>query len=69
LKEIRESREFSDDLADKVTEVVNQFKKGFAATGGGSVVPDEHVEALDEEQLGKESVQVHKPAPKKEKKK
>jgi F-type H+-transporting ATPase subunit alpha len=69
LKEIRESREFSEDLADKVTEVVNQFKKGFAATGGGSVVPDEHVEALDEEQLGKESVQVHKPAPKKEKKK
>jgi F-type H+/Na+-transporting ATPase subunit alpha len=49
--------------------VVNEFKKGFAATGGGSVVPDEHVEALDEEQLGKESVQVHKPAPKKEKKK
>ncbi|BBY05062.1 F0F1 ATP synthase subunit alpha [Mycobacterium noviomagense] len=69
LKEIRESREFNDELADKVTEVVNQFKKGFAATGGGSVVPDEHVEALDEEQLGKESVQVHKPAPKKEKKK
>jgi F-type H+-transporting ATPase subunit alpha len=69
LKEIRESQEFSDELADKVTEVVNQFKKGFAATGGGSVVPDEHVEALDEEQLGKESVQVHKPAPKKEKKK
>src|SRR5579884_687678 len=69
LKEIRESREFSDELADKVTEVVNEFKKGFAATGGGSVVPDEHVEALDEEQLGKESVQVHKPAPKKEKKK
>jgi F-type H+-transporting ATPase subunit alpha len=33
------------------------------------VVPDEHVEALDEEQLGKESVQVHKPAPKEEKKK
>ena len=31
------------------TEIINDFKKGFAATGGGSVVPDEHVEALDEE--------------------
>ena len=30
-------------------EVINHFKKGFAATGGGSVVPDEHVEAMDEE--------------------
>jgi F-type H+/Na+-transporting ATPase subunit alpha len=68
LKEIRESRQFSDELAEKVTEAVNQFKKGFAATGGASVVPDEHVEALDQEQLGKESVRIHKPAPKKEKK-
>ncbi len=68
LKQIRESGEFSDELDDKVTEVVNQFKKGFSASGGGSVVPDEHVDAMDEEQLGKESVQVHKPAPKKEKK-
>ena len=69
LKEIRESREFGEELADKVTEAVNQFKKGFAATGGESVVPDEHVDALSEEELGKESVQVHKPAPKKEEKK
>ncbi len=69
LKEIRESGEFSDEIDDKLTDVVNQFKKGFAASDGSSVVPDEHVEALDEDQLGKESVQVHKPAPKKEKKK
>ena len=68
LKQIRESGEFSDELDDKVTEVVDQFKKGFSASGGGSVVPDEHVDAMDEESLGKESVQVHKPAPKKEKK-
>ncbi|OHU98044.1 F0F1 ATP synthase subunit alpha [Mycobacterium talmoniae] len=65
LKEIRESKKLSDEASEKLTEVVNQFKKGFAATGGGSVVPDAHVEALDEEQLGKEAVQVRKPAPKK----
>jgi F-type H+-transporting ATPase subunit alpha len=69
LKQIRESGEFSEETSDKLTESVNEFKKGFAASDGSSVVPDEHVEALDEEQLGKESVQVHKPAPKEEKKK
>jgi F-type H+/Na+-transporting ATPase subunit alpha len=69
LKQIRESGEFSEEIDDKLTEVVNEFKKGFSASDGSSVVPDEHVEALDEDQLGKDSVQVHKPAPKKEKKK
>ncbi|BBU21846.1 F0F1 ATP synthase subunit alpha [Mycobacterium xenopi] len=67
LKELRESQKLTDELSDRLTEVVNQFKKGFATTSGVSVVPDEHVEALDEEKLGKEAVQVHKPAPKKKK--
>ena len=65
LKEIRESQKLSDETSDKLVEAINQFKKGFAGTGGISVVPDEHVEALDEEDLGKESVKVRKPAPKK----
>jgi F-type H+-transporting ATPase subunit alpha len=65
LKEIRESKKLSDEASDKLVEVINQFKKGFAGTGGVSVVPDEHVEALDEEELGKEAVKVRKPAPKK----
>ncbi len=68
LKEIRESQKLTDETAALLTEAVNQFKKGFAATGGGSVVPDEHIEALDEEKLGKEAVQVRKPAPKEKKK-
>jgi F-type H+-transporting ATPase subunit alpha len=67
LKELRESQKLTDELSDKLTEVVNHFKKGFAPSGGGSVVPDEHVEALDEEKLGKEAVQVRKPPPKKKK--
>jgi F-type H+-transporting ATPase subunit alpha len=67
LKEIRESQKLTDELSDKLAEGINHFKRGFAATGGGSVVPDERVEALDEEKLGKEAVQVHKPAPKKKK--
>jgi len=68
LATIRDSQKLDEDTEKALTEVINKFKRGFAATGGGSVVPDEHVEALDEEQVGKESVEVHKPAPKKEKK-
>jgi F-type H+-transporting ATPase subunit alpha len=67
LTDIRESQKLSEENSEKLEEVVNQFKKGFAASGGGSVVPDEHVEALDEDKLGKEAVQVRKPAPKKKK--
>jgi F-type H+/Na+-transporting ATPase subunit alpha len=69
LATIRDSQKLTDETADALTEVINHFKKGFAATGGGSVVPDEHVEALDEEELEKESVKVKKPAPEKKEKK
>jgi F-type H+/Na+-transporting ATPase subunit alpha len=68
LATIRDSQKLTDETADALTEVINKFKRGFAATGGVSVVPDEHVEALDEEKVGKESVEVRKPAPKREKK-
>jgi F-type H+-transporting ATPase subunit alpha len=69
LSEIRESQKLSEETENKLTDAIKEFKKGFAATGGGSVVPDEHVEALDEDQLAKEAVQVHKPAPPEQKKK
>jgi F-type H+-transporting ATPase subunit alpha len=65
LKEIRESQKLSDELDEKLTGAINQFKKGFAASDGSSVVPDEHVDPLADEDLEKESVKVRKPAPKK----
>ncbi|MGV0607343.1 F0F1 ATP synthase subunit alpha [Mycolicibacterium sp. XJ1904] len=65
LKEIRESKKLSEELEEKLEKVVNDFKKGFSTTDGSSVVPDEHVEAMDEEDVEKESVKVRKPAPKK----
>jgi F-type H+-transporting ATPase subunit alpha len=64
LKQIRETGKLGEDLSEKLVEVINQFKKGFAASDGSSVVPDEHVDALNEEDLEKESVKVRKPAPK-----
>lgn len=63
LTEIRESQKLTDEAADSLTEVIKSFKKGFAATGGASVVPNEHVAALDEEKLDKESVKVHQAIP------
>ena len=68
LTEIHESQKLTDETAAKLTEVINHFKRGFAATGGGSVVPDEHVAPWGEGKLGKEAVQVHKPAPKNDQK-
>ncbi|MEB3071825.1 F0F1 ATP synthase subunit alpha [[Mycobacterium] vasticus] len=67
LTGIRESKKLSDEANEKLVSVINQFKKGFAATDGSSVVPDERVEALDEDKLGKEAVQVRKAAPAKKK--
>jgi F-type H+/Na+-transporting ATPase subunit alpha len=65
LTEIRESKKLSEELEEKLVNVVDEFKKGFATTDGSSVVRDEHVDAMDEEDIEKESVKVRKPAPKK----
>ena len=65
LKEIRESKKLSEELEGNLEKAVNDFKKGFATTDGSSVVRDEHVDAMDEEDVEKESVKVRKPAPKK----
>ncbi|BBY38449.1 ATP synthase subunit alpha [Mycobacterium mantenii] len=69
LTGVRDSGKLSEEGENQLIEIIKNFKKGFAATGGASVVPDEHVEPLDEEDLAKESVQVKKEKPKKESKK
>jgi F-type H+/Na+-transporting ATPase subunit alpha len=68
LAGIRDSQKFSEEGENQLVEIINNFKKGFAASDGGSVVPDEHVDAMDEKELGKESVQVKKEKPKDQKK-
>ena len=68
LSDIKKSQKLSEETEKKLVDAINEFKKGFAATGGGSVVRDEHVEPLDEDQVEKEAVQVHKPAPPEQKK-
>ena len=66
LKSIKETKKLSEENEEKLVSVINEFKKGFAATDGSSVVVKEaDAEALDPADLEKESVKVRKPAPKK----
>lgn len=67
LAGIRDSQKLSEEGENQLTEIIKHFKKGFAASDGGSVVPDEHVEPMEEEELEKESVQVKKEKPKDQK--
>ncbi|WP_418003059.1 F0F1 ATP synthase subunit alpha [Mycobacterium sp. PDNC021] len=66
LDGIKSTKKLSEENEEKLVSVINEFKKGFAATDGSSVVVKEAgVEALDPAELGQESVKVNKPAPKK----
>ena len=67
LKDIRETKALSDETTEKLEDAINQFKRGFDTSDGSSVVPDEHVEAMDEEEVEKEKVKVRKPPPPKKK--
>ncbi|OBJ51686.1 F0F1 ATP synthase subunit alpha [Mycobacterium sp. 1423905.2] len=66
LEEIRKSGKLSEENEEQLVDTINHFKEGFSTSSGESVVPDEHVEAMDEEDLEKESVQVKKDRPKDE---
>ncbi|WP_328359146.1 F0F1 ATP synthase subunit alpha [Mycobacterium sp. NBC_00419] len=65
LTGIKETKKLSEELEEKLVSVIADFKKGFLTTDGSSVVVDDSTEALDPEDLEKESVKVRKPAPKK----
>ena len=69
LATIRDTQKLTDETADALIEIINHFKKGFATSGGGSVVPDEHVEAMEQAELEMESVKVRKPPPPEKEKK
>ncbi|MEK9810632.1 MAG: F0F1 ATP synthase subunit alpha [Candidatus Nanopelagicales bacterium] len=64
LADIRQTDKLSDETEAALIEAVADFKKGFATSDGTSVIPDEHVAAMDEADEAKEAVQVRKPAPK-----
>ena len=65
LSDIKTSQKLTEDTEAALNGAVAEFKRGFATSDGSSVIPDEHVAAMDEADLEKEAVKVRKPAPKK----
>jgi F-type H+/Na+-transporting ATPase subunit alpha len=64
LKEIVESKQLSEDGEKAIVEEVEDFKKQFTATDGSSVAPEEpDAAALAADEVGQETVKVHRPAP------
>ncbi|MEN3264306.1 F0F1 ATP synthase subunit alpha [Pseudonocardia sp.] len=64
LAEIRDTGKLSDELAERIADVVKGFKENFTASDGSSVAPKEaEAEALDEDEVDHEKVKVNKPAP------
>jgi F-type H+-transporting ATPase subunit alpha len=63
LAEIRDTGQWSDEIAERVTNAVNEFKKGFTTAEGKPLVQDENVDAMDADQVGQETVKVNRPAP------
>ncbi|HEX4257600.1 MAG TPA: F0F1 ATP synthase subunit alpha, partial [Streptosporangiaceae bacterium] len=64
LGEIRDSGKLSDETSAHLVDVVAEFKKQFTASDGSSVVPKEQqADAMDSEDVDRESVKVNKPAP------
>jgi F-type H+-transporting ATPase subunit alpha len=62
--EIRDTGKLSDELADRIAAVVKDFKQEFTASDGSSVAPKEAAaEALEEDEVDRETVKVNKPAP------
>jgi F-type H+-transporting ATPase subunit alpha len=63
LAEIRDNGKWNDDLAERVVNATNEFKKGFT-TSEGKPLQEAEAEAMDAGEVGQETVKVTRPAPK-----
>ena len=62
LAEIRDTGQWTDELAERVTDAVNEFKKGFTTSEGKPLLEAE-AEAMAADEVGQETVKVNRPAP------
>jgi F-type H+-transporting ATPase subunit alpha len=65
LEAIRESKQFSDDTEQQVVDAVTAFKKQFTTSDGSALGKEAEADAMDADEVERESVKVNKPAPKK----
>lgn len=63
LAEIRDTKDLSDDAEERLLKAINDVKQQFTASDGSSVVNEPEAEAMDESEVGHESVKVRRPAP------
>jgi F-type H+/Na+-transporting ATPase subunit alpha len=63
LAEIRDNGKWNDDLAERVVNATNEFKKGFT-TSEGKPLQEAEAEAMSADEVGQETVKVTRPAPK-----
>ncbi|HEX3791278.1 MAG TPA: F0F1 ATP synthase subunit alpha [Pseudonocardiaceae bacterium] len=62
LDEIRSTKDLSDDTEALLVDAINEFKRQFDSSDGKPVIED-HTDALDADEEGRESVKVNRPAP------
>ncbi|MGH3785952.1 MAG: F0F1 ATP synthase subunit alpha [Pseudonocardiaceae bacterium] len=65
LDTIRETKQFDEDTEQQVVDAVTKFKKQFTTAEGSSLGQEEEAEAMDADEVERESVKVNKKAPKK----
>ncbi len=65
LDTIRESKQFSDEIEQQVVDAVTEFKKQFTTAEGSSLGHEAEADAMEADEVERESVKVNKPAPKK----
>jgi len=64
LDEIRDTGKFPDETIDRLKGVVKNFKGQFTGADGSTVVPkDEPVDALEDDDVDRDTVKVNRPAP------
>jgi F-type H+/Na+-transporting ATPase subunit alpha len=63
LAEIRDTKDLSEDNEERLVAAINAVKEQFTASDGSSVVNEAEAEAMDESEIGRESVKVRRAAP------
>ncbi|MGH3936590.1 MAG: F0F1 ATP synthase subunit alpha, partial [Pseudonocardiaceae bacterium] len=62
---IRETKQFSEETEQQVVAAVGDFKKSFTTADGSALGREAEADAMDADEVSRESVKVNKPAPKK----
>ena len=63
LAEIRETGDLTEEIERRLVEAIDSFKRGFVTAEGKSVIREADPRVMGEDEVGHESVTVHRPPP------